>query len=322
MGKLEKASARQRSLPKTSAIDEPGPYPPVSLRQEGRTRHQRFHGLAGPHQADITCELVSPLEPEEQARAILESIAEGDQIAFWALWQRHQEHLFAVCLRQMRGIHADAEDALSRAMLRALDKMPRYAGQLLDPKAWLTRLTYNVCVETHREHSRRLGKQRRQQGADIEYEKAIFLGGSPEGELLHRELFDFLKERIDGLSERLRKPFILRFLHEMSCREVAAELNLSSENVRKRIQQARIILRRELAGYLSSSIIAAEIGVRSYSDYDGGLRSGAVLVVTGRELALPHELQPELVSDWEQVTVREALGWREQDGSIPGLYLR
>jgi RNA polymerase sigma-70 factor (ECF subfamily) len=210
--------------------------------------------LAGSREAHITCELLSPGGRDEGAGAILESIAGGDQLAFWTLWLRHQEHLFSVCLRQMRGIHADAEDALSRAMLRALDKMPRYADQLLDPKAWLTRLTYNVCVETHREHSRRLGKQKRPQGADIDYERARFLGGSPEEDLLRGELFNFLKERIEGLGERLRQPFILRFINEMSCGEVAAELGLSNENVRKRIQQAKIILRQDLVKYFLRSI--------------------------------------------------------------------
>jgi RNA polymerase sigma factor (sigma-70 family) len=250
MGKLEKASVRHRSHRETSVV-EPEPCPPVSLHQEGRPRHQRFRGLADPRQAHITCDLVNPVERDEQARGILKSIAEGDQLAFWALWQRHQEHLFSVCLRQMRGIHADAEDALSRAMLRAQDKMPRYAGELLDPKAWLTRLTYNVCVETHREERRRLSRHKCQDDADVNHDHAVVLCASPEQAMLHSEMFTLLKRHIDGLANRLRQPFILRFLYEMSCGEVAAELNLSNVNVRKRIQEARIILRGALSDYLS-----------------------------------------------------------------------
>src|SRR5690349_19900315 len=68
---------------------------------------------------------VANLSVETQAEAtedreLLISIAGGDFSAFWDLWQRYRKYLFVVCLRYMGGMHADAEDALSQAMLRAL----------------------------------------------------------------------------------------------------------------------------------------------------------------------------------------------------------
>ena len=47
----------------------------------------------------------------------------------------------------MGGNSTDAEDALSRAMLEAWEKVQKYAaGDIANFKAWLTRLTHNLCV--------------------------------------------------------------------------------------------------------------------------------------------------------------------------------
>ena len=48
---------------------------------------------------------------------------------------------------------------------------------------------------------------------------------------------------IDALPVRLREVCILRFTHELSYKEIATRLALTQANVRKRIQQARTMLR-------------------------------------------------------------------------------
>jgi len=58
----------------------------------------------------------------------------------------------------MGGNPIDAEDALSRAMLKAWEKVQQFAGEIANLKAWLTRLTHNLCVDIHRERSRAANK--------------------------------------------------------------------------------------------------------------------------------------------------------------------
>ena len=94
-------------------------------------------------------------ERAEEARSLLRCFAEGDSTAFWKLWEGYRKHLFGVCLRQMGGNREEAEDALSRAMLKALERLPFYAREVTNPKAWLTRLIRNLCLDIHRERERR-----------------------------------------------------------------------------------------------------------------------------------------------------------------------
>ena len=49
---------------------------------------------------------------------------------------------------------------------------------------------------------------------------------------------------------RLREPFRLHYYQEKSDREIALELGITYENVRKRMSQARAILREKLSGFV------------------------------------------------------------------------
>ena len=75
------------------------------------------------------------------------------ELSFWQLWQQHQDYLYRCCVKWMDNV-ADAEDALSRAMLKAWDKIGNSPVKIKNFKAWLSQLTYNLCVDIHREYGR------------------------------------------------------------------------------------------------------------------------------------------------------------------------
>ncbi len=58
----------------------------------------------------------------------------------------------------------------------------------------------------------------------------------------YEELEDFCNLAIDDLPKRLRETFVLLYQKQFSSQEIAAELNISDSNVRKRISQGRAIL--------------------------------------------------------------------------------
>ena len=191
---------------------------------------------------------------QEQTRQLLLSFADGNSEAFWRLWDMYQGHLYHLCLWQMDGVREDAEEALSRAMLRALNKLPSNGRQIQNLRAWLSKLTLNLCVDLHRERRRQV--RRFQSIEDLclgARDLVMAAAGSPEEAFLNREVFAYVCHAVDGLPSRLREPFVLRFFQEMAYRDIAEYLVLSTENVRKRIQQARVILRDRLRQAVSSA---------------------------------------------------------------------
>jgi RNA polymerase sigma factor (sigma-70 family) len=169
---------------------------------------------------------------------------------FWWLWQKYRHYLHSCCLKWMGGNPIDAEDALSRAMLKAWEKVQKYAGKISNFKAWLTTLTHNLCMDIHRERSR--GEN---QVEDIEvYTSGEELGlisceDTPESVMDSGEERIVIRRAIDNLPSRLRETYILHFYQDFSYQEIAKHQDISYDNVCKRMSQGRKILREELKGY-------------------------------------------------------------------------
>ncbi|MDB9529661.1 sigma-70 family RNA polymerase sigma factor, partial [Oscillatoria sp. CS-180] len=186
-----------------------------------------------------------------------------EQPEFWPIWLQHKTYLFQRCLHWMGGNRTYAEEALSCAMLKARGRWPQYADEITNPKAWLTRLTHNLCVDLHRAH-------RREVIVVDNFEEVIANSAtstnipSPNTALLKQELKTYLHHIISELPPRLQQPFILRFLQEKPYKDIAQQLLISEDNARKRAQQACSILRKQLKQYLAG-LSKAEIATTASS---------------------------------------------------------
>jgi RNA polymerase sigma factor (sigma-70 family) len=178
--------------------------------------------------------------------------SEDIEKAFWQLWQQNQDYLYRCCLKWMSGNLADAEEALSRAMLKAWDKLPNHAEKITNFRAWLTRLTHNLCIDIHRERRRKaMQMESIEEIAARDNSAVISCLDSPELALLHHELGQYIRRAINTLPSRLRTPFVLHYYREISYQDIAQALAISIDNVYKRIQQARDILQKRLSRYFS-----------------------------------------------------------------------
>lgn len=143
---------------------------------------------------------------------------------------------------------ADAEDAFADATLRAYEKYAAHAAQISNERAWFARLLHNICIDRHRAN-RRLSNlyDKVKEISDIEVAVLETHQLTPEGNVLNRELGRWLKEAIDELPARLRAPVVLRLIQGEEYDDIARQLGISNDNVRKRVQQGRAILRDKLA---------------------------------------------------------------------------
>ena len=217
------------------------------LARESISDPLRINGTVVTHQSHFITTYESEIIEEEQI--LLRWLAQGDSNAFWRLWERYQNYLYSCCLRWMGGNREDAEDALSSASIKAWNKLPDYAREITNLKGWLTRLTHNLCMDIHRERERHvtLVQEDIEEIAAADREAVAYVQSNSEDTLLRREMCEHIRWAIDALPSRLREPFTLRFYRGMSYRDIAVQLALSIENVRKRIQQTRAILQELLS---------------------------------------------------------------------------
>lgn len=190
-----------------------------------------------------------------QEREVLDRIKAGDEQAFWNYWKTRESSLRRLCERLLNA--DDAEDALHTAMLRAYEKTPRHADHIHSLGGWIARLTRNVCLELIRKNRKYVSgyEESESMSNDIGQTEAI-VSESAESAFLRNESLAEAYRIIEKLPQRLRTAALLRFVFEMPHKEIAHHLNLTNENVRKRIQHARTQLQKELGGDFDPTTLA------------------------------------------------------------------
>ncbi|ERT06690.1 RNA polymerase sigma factor, sigma-70 family protein [Lyngbya aestuarii BL J] len=203
---------------------------------------------------------INPLPKLTEEQQLLQCLAGGEINAFWQLFQQYRDYLFRCCLKWTNGNSTEAEDLLSQAMLKGLEKAQKYAGKIENFKYWLITLTRNFWIDLKR-------RPCANQVEDIEvYGEREDLGwvavdNTPGSALERDDRNQVIRAAIDELPTKMRETFILHFYEELSYQEIAERQGISYPNVCKRISQARGILVKELRGYFIEEKTSTEVSV-------------------------------------------------------------
>lgn len=169
---------------------------------------------------------------------------------FWEQWTEHQDILYQCCLRLMNSNRTDAEDALSRATLKAWEKVQKFEGKITNFRAWSIKLTRNLCIDIIRERSRgATGVESIELVGETDEMGIASSVESPESCLEREEKSIEIRRAIADLSETLRETFILHFYEELSHIEIAERQGISYNNVSRRIYVAKKKLKEKLSNY-------------------------------------------------------------------------
>ncbi len=153
---------------------------------------------------------------------------------FEALYYEYRQLMFAVANGVLRD-EALAEDAVQQAFLKLFENID-HIPEICCPKTkgFVVIIVRRAAIDLYR-------KRKRQNELSFD-EIGEALGGAAEPE----EGFG-LTEAIMKLPETYSSPLLLKYSHGCSDREIAQILNLTLENVRKRITRAKKRLSEMLA---------------------------------------------------------------------------
>jgi RNA polymerase sigma-70 factor (ECF subfamily) len=152
----------------------------------------------------------------------------------------------------MRPVRADADDAVSRSMMVAREKLPGYAKEIIDLEAWLTRLTSNVCLDIKKERWRATRRVDSLDAHDLDHSRrTLRTPQTPEESCLASQVRESIRRALQELSPGLSAVAELRFVQEASYPAIAERLRITQAAARKRVQKARRFLRQHLAGVLT-----------------------------------------------------------------------
>ncbi len=194
-----------------------------------------------------THDLEGPLEPTIQSDdALVESAKVGDSGAFARLIERYQR----LCLSKAYSIlrnRGDAEDEVQTAWVLAWTHLASYRDKG-SFGAWLSRIVSNQCLM-------RLRKARLAPMTSVDEVfdsegsfrlEVIDRGALPEQLVGDREVVHMLKKEIRGVPPLLREVLVMRDVHQLDMRDIAADLAISLPAVKSRLMRARVELKKRL----------------------------------------------------------------------------
>jgi RNA polymerase sigma-70 factor (ECF subfamily) len=152
----------------------------------------------------------------------------------WVVLQ-HQKQIYRTLLFLVRD--ADAAEILTQeCFLRAFRMRRGFRGES-GVATWLVRIAINLAHDHNR--SRRWAFWRRLSRADrIDAIRVVDGRRSPEQALIDGELVDVIQSAVDGLSERQRTVFLLRFIEDMPLEAIAEVMDLQVGTVKSHLHRA------------------------------------------------------------------------------------
>ena len=141
----------------------------------------------------------------------------------------------------LAGSRHDAEDIVQEAMLRAYKYLDRFSGSAFRP--WLLAIVRNTAMTWLKQNrSDKVVFVPDFQSFESEKDLVAVQAESPEHALLQRDLADQLNRAVAALPAEFREVIVLRELHDLSYKEIAAVVDVPIGTVMSRLSRARRLL--------------------------------------------------------------------------------
>lgn len=163
---------------------------------------------------------------------LLERAKAGDPEAFIELTEPHRRQMYSVVARMVG--HADAEDVVQEALIRAFRSIGRFRGDA-SISTWLIRIAMNLAIR----HSSRRRKQATDSLDSMEWEE-------PSEAPPDWAMGLAVRQAVAALTPKLRAAVVLYYFEGLSLDETAEALGINRGTAASRLHEARRRLRMQL----------------------------------------------------------------------------
>jgi RNA polymerase sigma-70 factor (ECF subfamily) len=197
---------------------------------------------------------------DSDTEELIERAGRGDTLARQELLVRHQARLRQmITVRMDRRLTArlDPSDVVQEVFADACQKMSDYLQKRPLPfYPWLRQLAWERLVKLHQRHiqaQRRSTTREQRLDMALSDESVLALadrllasGSSPSRQAMREELHRRVQVALAQLAERDREVLVMRYLEQLSTREIAAVLGIAEGAVKTRHLRALERLRKLL----------------------------------------------------------------------------
>ncbi|MBS1602830.1 MAG: RNA polymerase sigma-70 factor, partial [Bacteroidetes bacterium] len=174
-----------------------------------------------------------------EEKSLLGLVARGDESAFHTLYTHHRNHVYGIALRLLQSASL-AEDVLQEVFLKiwiGREKLP----EINCFRAYLNTITRNHIYNT----------LRKQAYEELLLERLLplqmaSLRGTALDDISYRELREDLQRVIETLTPQQKRVFELSRMEGLKHEDIARQLNVSRETVKKHVSEALRMVRLRL----------------------------------------------------------------------------
>ena len=167
---------------------------------------------------------------------------------FSRIVESHRPQIFRFLLASMRDVDL-AETLTQECFLKAHRNWEHFRGES-SAMTWLMRIAINLQKDHWRNRRMQFWRHTRSNSVDLDEASEWLPSGerTAEQQMLAREQVAQVWKAVEGLSERQRTVFLLRYVEERELSEIAQATGLSEGTVKAHLSRAVGRVRAELRG--------------------------------------------------------------------------
>ena len=160
----------------------------------------------------------------------------------------HRQQIFRFLLSSTRDIDR-AETLTQECFLKAHRNWASFRGES-SAMTWLMRIAINLQKDHWRNRRLQFWRQTQNNSVDLDEASEWLPSGesSAEQKLLAQERVGQVWKAVEGLSERQRTVFLLRYVEELELSEIAGSTGLNEGTVKAHLSRALARVRMQLGG--------------------------------------------------------------------------
>jgi RNA polymerase sigma-70 factor, ECF subfamily len=183
---------------------------------------------------------------ETSDNQLVESFIDGDKASYDEIIQRYHKNVYRLAYKYTSN-RSDAEDIAQNTFLRAYENLLKYPKEV-NLKPWLLTICTNLCRNKAKKKKSFNFSALESTEDDRRYEERLVGKTKDPAEIARQdESVNSVQDAIDQLPEKYQLVIQLRFLEDLSYKEIAEALSLPLNTVKVHINRAKKHLEQYLA---------------------------------------------------------------------------
>lgn len=192
---------------------------------------------------------------EAASSDLISRLSKGDTVAIEEVYNLYFDRIYSMVYNQVGRNHDSAEEVVQEIWLAVIKSAKKFKGKS-SPYTWICSIARHKITDYQRRSYRDSDMvQKPSTNPEIPELQLIDSGPLPEELIEKEETKQAVRMALDSLPAHYQQVLMLKYIEEMSAKEVGQVLGKSTKSVESLLDRARLALRNELVDRSRQEVI-------------------------------------------------------------------